>query len=188
MSVVNNMDGEKEDMDLDNQQCEFEYEEDLASGCSTDDAGFDHVIGHIEDIIVEDEFQQLQNDFLEKHYLQFEDSEENKFTYTDIHKAYVELVETFLAEEISKRIPDFSMQEFTELLTLRKDELDGEVFDLLLTFSDFVAFKELVLDFRADKEGRTVDLSDGIKVIPMPRNLDLEGAGLCLMGDGFRKH
>ncbi|KAL8590163.1 hypothetical protein ACOMHN_010358 [Nucella lapillus] len=53
----------------------------------------------------------------------------------------VELVETFLAEEISKRIPDFSMQEFTELLTLRKDELDGEVFDLLLTFSDFVALK-----------------------------------------------
>ncbi|XP_076469957.1 ADP-ribosylation factor-like protein 2-binding protein [Babylonia areolata] len=183
------MDGEKEDiMDLGNQHCEFEDEEDLASGCSKADVAFDQVVGHIEDIIVDDEFQQLQNNFLEKHYLQFEDSEENKLSYTDIHKAYVQLVETFLVEEISKRTPDFSMQEFIQTLTLRKDELDGEVFDLLLTFSDFVAFKELVLDFRADKEGRTVDLSGGLKVIPMQSHFALEGDGLCLMGHNLRRH
>jgi hypothetical protein len=31
----------------------------------------------------------------------------------------------------------------------RKDELDGEVFDMLLTFSDFTAFKEMFLDYKA---------------------------------------
>jgi hypothetical protein len=31
----------------------------------------------------------------------------------------------------------------------RKDELDGEVFDMLFTFSDFTAFKEMFLDYKA---------------------------------------
>ena len=40
---------------------------------------------------VEDEFQTIQNDFMEKFYLEFEDTEENKFVYTDIHKQYVSM-------------------------------------------------------------------------------------------------
>lgn len=31
----------------------------------------------------------------------------------------------------------------------RKDELDGEIFEMLNTFSDFVTFKEMFLDYRA---------------------------------------
>ena len=31
----------------------------------------------------------MQNNFLDKYYMEFEDSEENKFVYTDIHKEYV---------------------------------------------------------------------------------------------------
>ena len=31
----------------------------------------------------------MQNNFLDKYYIEFEDSEENKFAYTDIHKEYV---------------------------------------------------------------------------------------------------
>ena len=31
----------------------------------------------------------------------------------------------------------------------RKDELEGEVFEILLTFSDFMSFKEMFLDYRA---------------------------------------
>lgn len=37
----------------------------------------------------EEEFQQLQQSFMEKHYLQFEDSEENKLSYTPIFNEYV---------------------------------------------------------------------------------------------------
>lgn len=36
-----------------------------------------------------DKFQNAQNTFLEKHYKQFEDTDENKLEYTDIHKDYV---------------------------------------------------------------------------------------------------
>jgi hypothetical protein len=31
----------------------------------------------------------------------------------------------------------------------QKNELDGEVFDMLFTFSDFTAFKEMFLDYKA---------------------------------------
>ena len=31
----------------------------------------------------------MQHEFLEKYYNEFEDSEENKFIYTDIHREYV---------------------------------------------------------------------------------------------------
>ena len=31
----------------------------------------------------------------------------------------------------------------------RKEELEGEVFEILLTFSDFMSFKEMLLDYRA---------------------------------------
>ena len=40
-----------------------------------------------------------------------------------------------------------------------------------------------------DKEGRTVDLSDGIKVTPVQNDdMHMDGAGLSLMGHGFGKH
>ena len=41
------------------------------------------------DELSEDDFQKLQNNFMEKNYLHFEDTEENKFVYTDIFKEYV---------------------------------------------------------------------------------------------------
>ncbi|XP_052062978.1 ADP-ribosylation factor-like protein 2-binding protein isoform X2 [Mytilus californianus] len=141
------------------------HDEDLAIAVSSDvDTKFDETIGHIEDIIMEDEFQTLQNNFLEKYYHEFEDSEENKFVYTDIHREYIELIEKYLEDELSKRIPEFSMAEFTRQIMERRNELDGEIFEMLSTFSDFMAFKEMFLDYRADKEGRSVDLSSGITV------------------------
>ncbi len=39
--------------------------------------------------ILEEGFQQLQQSFMEKHYLEFEDSDENKLSYTPIFNEYV---------------------------------------------------------------------------------------------------
>ncbi|XP_041693285.1 ADP-ribosylation factor-like protein 2-binding protein isoform X1 [Coregonus clupeaformis] len=59
------------------------------SNSSDVDAAFDAVIGSIEDLIMEDDFQHLHQRFMEKHYLEFDDSEENKLTYTPIFNKYV---------------------------------------------------------------------------------------------------
>ena len=40
----------------------------------------------------EDFFQELQNEFMEKHYHHFEDVEENKLIYTDIFTQYVSVI------------------------------------------------------------------------------------------------
>lgn len=39
--------------------------------------------------VSEEEFQTMQHEFLEKYYNEFDDTEENKFVYTDIHREYV---------------------------------------------------------------------------------------------------
>ena len=39
--------------------------------------------------VTEDSFQELQNDFMQRYYLDIDESDENKLFYTDIHKEYV---------------------------------------------------------------------------------------------------
>nr|XP_046149510.1 ADP-ribosylation factor-like protein 2-binding protein isoform X1 [Oncorhynchus gorbuscha] len=148
-------------------------EENFAVSNSSDsDAAFDAVIGSIEDIIMEDDFQHMQQSFMEKHYLEFDDSEENKLTYTPIFNEYIELLEKQLEQQLMERIPGFNMSTFTQLLKQHKDEVSGDIFDMLLTFTDFMTFKEMFIDYRAhpyllclqEREGRGLDLSDGLVV------------------------
>lgn len=140
-------------------------EEDFAvSRSSAADALFDSVIGNIEDIIMEDDFQNLQQSFMEKYYLEFDDSEENKLSYTAIFNEYVDLLEKYLEQQLIERIPGFNMNDFTHSLKQHKDEVSGDIFDMLLTFTDFMAFKEMFVDYRAEREGRGLDLSTGLVV------------------------
>uniref|UniRef100_A0A4X2LEM8 ADP-ribosylation factor-like protein 2-binding protein n=1 Tax=Vombatus ursinus TaxID=29139 RepID=A0A4X2LEM8_VOMUR len=62
------------------------------------------------------------------------------------------------------RIPGFNMATFTTTFQRHKDEVAGDILVLLLTFTDFLAFKEMFLDYRAEKEGRSLDLSSGLMV------------------------
>ncbi|KAK7891149.1 hypothetical protein WMY93_023112 [Mugilogobius chulae] len=134
------------------------------SSSSAAEAAFDAVIGCIEDIIVEDEFQQLQQGFMEKYYSEFDDSDENKLLYTQIFNDYVDLLEKHLEQQLTERIPDFNMNAFIQLLMQHKEEVPADIFDMLLTFTDFMAFKEMFLEYKAEKEGRGLDLSQGLVV------------------------
>ncbi|CAF98910.1 unnamed protein product, partial [Tetraodon nigroviridis] len=143
-------------------------DENLASSSSSaTDASFDAVIGCIEDIIMEEKFQQLQQSFMEKHYLEFDDSDENKLSYTTIFNEYVSLLEKHLEQQLMQRIPGFNMNTFTEVLMQHKEEVSGDIFDMLLTFTDFLAFKEMFLAYRTEKEGRGLDLSQGLLITPL---------------------
>ncbi|TRZ25922.1 hypothetical protein HGM15179_001269 [Zosterops borbonicus] len=116
---------------------------------STTSDEFDAVVGYLEDIIMDDDFQLIQRNFLEKHYQEFDDSEENKLIYTDIFNEYISLVEKYIEEKLLDRIRGFDMVAFTVSLQQHKDEMPGDIFDLLLTFTDFLAFKEMFLEYRA---------------------------------------
>ncbi|KAM3608740.1 uncharacterized protein V6R79_003936 [Siganus canaliculatus] len=137
------------------------------SRSSPTNAAFDAVIACIEDIIIDEEFQQLQQSFMEKYYLEFEDSDENKLSYTPIFNEYVDLLEKHLEKQVMERIPDFNMKAFIELLVHHKEEVPGDISDMLLTFTDFIAFKEMFLEYKSEKEGQGLDLSQGLVVTSM---------------------
>ncbi|KAJ1072695.1 hypothetical protein K5549_011921 [Capra hircus] len=143
----------------------LEEESFALSFSSASDAEFDAVVGYLEDIIMDDEFQLLQRNFMDKYYQEFEDTEENKLTYTPIFNEYVRNVCKGLENRLSEK--KFYCYRFPTTLFLRrhhKDEVAGDIFDMLLTFTDFLAFKEMFLDYRAEKEGRGLDLSSGLVV------------------------
>uniref|UniRef100_A0AAR2KBH6 ADP-ribosylation factor-like protein 2-binding protein n=1 Tax=Pygocentrus nattereri TaxID=42514 RepID=A0AAR2KBH6_PYGNA len=151
-------------------------EEEFAVSRSSDaDAVFDAVIGNIEEIIMEDAFQSLQQSFMEKYYLEFDDSEENKLSYTPIFNEYVELLEKYLEQQLMERIPGFNMNDFTHSLNQHKDEVSGDIFDMLLTFTDFMAFKEMFLDYRA----KVVLCLNSYKTIRVTRQLGSYSAAFC---------
>ncbi|XP_014473558.1 PREDICTED: ADP-ribosylation factor-like protein 2-binding protein [Dinoponera quadriceps] len=128
------------------------------------DDSFDEVIGHIEDLLMEKDFQALQKKFLEKYWNIFEPSEENKLIYTDIFHEYNKAVEAYIVDYLQKVMPQFTIDILLHQLNEKQAELEGEVFEVLSTITDFLAFKELFLDYRAVKEGEVEDLSCGISV------------------------
>lgn len=151
--------------------------ENLATSISSDvDAEFDTVIGHIEDIIMDEEFQMLQRHFMDKYYLEFENTEENKLSYTSIFQEYVNLLEKYIEQQLIERIPAFNMATFTTSLQQHKDEISGDIFDMLLTFTDFLAFKEMFLDYRMEKEGHGLDFSGDLIVTSLSKSSSLSPA------------
>ncbi|KAL1766723.1 ADP-ribosylation factor 2-binding isoform X2 [Sigmodon hispidus] len=127
-------------------------EESFVLCSSASDAEFDAVVECLEDIIVDDKFQLLQRIFVDKYYQKFEDITSNKLTYTLLAEKCIEELE---------RIPGFNMAAFTTLQHL-KDEVAGDIFDMQLTFMDFLAFKEPFLYCRAEKEAQGLDLSSSL--------------------------
>ncbi|NXD79076.1 AR2BP protein, partial [Halcyon senegalensis] len=116
---------------------------------SPSDAEFDAVVGYLEDIIMDDDFQLIQRTFMEKHYQEFDDSEENKLIYTSIFNEYISLVEKYIEEKLLDRIPGFNMTAFTMSLQQHKDEKKKNIFDMLLKKKNFLAFKEKKKKYRA---------------------------------------
>ena len=99
------------------------------------------------------DFQLSQDQFCMEHCDKFFNDDENRLEYTPLFEQYAELIETFIAEKLSARIDGFSMEEFQEMLEDRRDQICGDIFDLLLSLSDFSEFKDLMLSFKSQKAG-----------------------------------
>ncbi|XP_075248104.1 ADP-ribosylation factor-like protein 2-binding protein [Convolutriloba macropyga] len=144
----------------------IEEEEVLIS--NNDSNNFNIIIGCLEEIVMSDAFQSIQKNFMDKYYKQFADSDENKLEYTGIFNEYVSLIEIFIEKELKQDVPDFNMQAFLSDLPSRQDEIDQELFNILLSFTDFVTFKSVVLEYKREQEGTALDFGDMLLVNGQP--------------------
>ena len=116
---------------------------------SPEDQSFDEMVGGLEQVLFSDDFQDLQNKFFKKHAGIFKDSEENKVEYTPIFNEYTKLMEKTLETQLKKVINGFNMKKFENMIAERMDEIAGiEVFDTLLSFTDFEEFKLQILAYK----------------------------------------
>jgi len=135
---------------------DFEDEdEDIAfvstGGGSGEDDMFDAIVGKLEEIIMDDEFNSQVTDFMRTHCTCFERGDEHKLEYMDIFQRYTTLIEEHVERGLREGIPDFSMEKFLALLEAREDEISADVFDMLLSLSDFETFKEQMVDYREQR-------------------------------------
>ncbi|KAI9223383.1 the ARF-like 2 binding protein BART-domain-containing protein [Blastocladiella britannica] len=131
---------------------------------------FDQVIGEIESILVDPEFVEIQDAFFEKHYLEFENKDENKLECMQIFRQYTQLIERQLESRLLAAFEWFEMADFMRLCRnyVRNDEkCSGDVFDVLASLGDFNLFKEIILAYREQREGTAIDFSDLLRTNPV---------------------
>ena len=126
-----------------------------------EDDRFDEVVGQLQEILIDPKFSKLQKQFCEKYCMQFEPTEENKLIYMTIFKDYTDQIENHITKKLEETVEGFSMETFLEQLQTRKDEIDEPLMDLLLSFSEFESFKEMMLFFRATLVATTPKLKSG---------------------------
>jgi ADP-ribosylation factor-like protein 2-binding protein len=120
---------------------EFEI---TAFGQSADEDIFDQIVGRIEEIVMSDEFNNIQERFVKTYGSEFTAEEENKLIYMDIFQKYQSEIENY----IEQHLENLDMNKFTRMLMERQNEIDGSLLEMLLSFSDFQVFKELMLSYK----------------------------------------
>ncbi|GBG34778.1 ADP-ribosylation factor-like protein 2-binding protein [Hondaea fermentalgiana] len=118
-------------------------------GGTAEENAFDEVVGALENIIMEPGFAEMQTRFCQDHCELFDpDEEENKLEYTTLFHEYTDLIEGYLESRLQRRMPGFRLDKFAIACEKRKDEVCGDVFDILLSLGDFDEFKDLMVSHR----------------------------------------
>ncbi|CCI46435.1 unnamed protein product [Albugo candida] len=112
---------------------------------------FDAIIGCLQDLLIDSQFVGLQQDFCLNHCEIFENKCENKLIYSQIFQQYTDLIENFIQCRLAERIEGFSMNELTMQLEEHEDEITDDIVDMLLSFSDFEEFKNLMLSYKQNE-------------------------------------
>merc|ERR1711977_143113 len=97
---------------------------------------------------MDDEFNARQTEFMTTHCTCFHRGEESTLEMTDIFQKYTTLIEDHIERGLRDAIPDFTMERFLTLLEARQEEIGADVFDMLLSLSDFEEFKEQMIGYK----------------------------------------
>lgn len=146
---------QEEDICFEDDPGEFDDVDIVDDGSARDEETnkFDAIVGALQDVLMDPEFEEQRESFCREHCMIFEDNDENKLEYTTVFSAYTQMVEAGIDSRLKAVIPGFDMTAFLNVLTKRKDELMSEVFDLLCSMGDFESFKEVMLAYKNEQTG-----------------------------------
>lgn len=131
---------------------------------------FDKFAEALQEIVIEDAFEKMQNDFCEKYYKVFEDKEENKLEYTKIFNEYTKKTEEFLESNLKKRVKQYNIDDFYKMLESKKYKIDEQLLDTLLDIADFKNFKEMMLNYKRNKTNNKKSVQLGLHVKKAPKD------------------
>eukprot|EP01062_Namystynia_karyoxenos_P018416 TRINITY_DN16862_c2_g1_i1.p3 TRINITY_DN16862_c2_g1~~TRINITY_DN16862_c2_g1_i1.p3 ORF type:complete len:198 (+),score=76.51 TRINITY_DN16862_c2_g1_i1:88-681(+) len=115
---------------------------------------FEQCVGVLEDTVVGDDFVGAQSDFMGRHCELFEPTGECQLACTQIHCEFIEVMERVLISRLQSGVPGFSAEGFFEELQRKgPDAVDGPLWDLLNSLTDFATFRQLMVDFRQQRGG-----------------------------------
>ena len=137
------------------------------------DQTFDKIVFELERIMTGMEFDDLQEAYLTEHCGKFADLEENTLEHMDIFQKYCALIEAFLEAQLAEvGGAGCSMAAFSGMLEGREGAMSGEIFDMLLSMSDFGEFKKLMVahkELQAHGFGEVDLIASGITVDSIPQ-------------------
>ena len=67
-------------------------------GENKEDNEFDHIVGVLQEVLLDERFEHLQKTFCNENCMHFEPTEENKLIYTEIFKKYHEVIEAYITQ------------------------------------------------------------------------------------------
>jgi len=161
-----------------------------------EDNFFDSIVGALENILMDEVFLGIQQEFCETNCEHFSEDEENKMIYTSLFETYTEMIEGYIQKRLSSEIEGFSMDKFGAMLGERQDEITGDVFDMLMSFTEFEEFKDLMLSYKGQAggglgggqlRGGAIDIDSCLGIVSK-ENLGAVGSGvLGLTGSPQKK-
>jgi uncharacterized UPF0160 family protein len=117
---------------------------------STDDEELDWLHDYIIQFLKSPSFKIPLVTFIDENCVVFDDEEENKINYTEVHNKFKQLVEDL----IDFHLKDIQVTEeaFVRACNISKSPSDKKVFDQILAVDNFVAFKKLMVNRNRELE------------------------------------
>eukprot|EP01060_Flectonema_neradi_P026996 TRINITY_DN36632_c0_g1_i1.p1 TRINITY_DN36632_c0_g1~~TRINITY_DN36632_c0_g1_i1.p1 ORF type:complete len:324 (+),score=92.10 TRINITY_DN36632_c0_g1_i1:52-1023(+) len=107
-------------------------------------------------------FDHLQQRFKAKYSQIFTDDEEQKLEYYTIFQSWVKKLDTYLTKKLSA-VPSFNIEDYIQIMEERKDELSPDLWNLILSFTDYQVFKDAMLDHK--ENGPSTDSAEREELI-----------------------
>lgn len=119
-----------------------------------EDLKFDQIISALQEIVIDSDFEKTLTKFMRNHWnvLDSNSDKQQLMKIFELYRAdlkqYLQAVEHSFMQHIIKSVPDFNWVAFGQLFDSRKNIIDEQLLDTLLSFEDPDSFKSFIKDYR----------------------------------------